>query len=182
VSVLTEQQIKNLYLYCTLTAPEDKTSASLIRPPGDLHYQVNINDYMADEGRFASPAHFKLIQDFFASTNLPVRTYTKTELAAQLGYAPNAPIFEMLHWQYQDGVSDTLIGPTFGTTWLSRSTTKAVSSRQANNVLSIENFAIVPFSDQNNTENFDFTRRRSRVLRNPTSNLSWIHPGSGERS
>jgi hypothetical protein len=56
MSKLTAEEITNLYLYGTKTIPSDLTSESLIRPLNvkPTTTTVDMNEYMATAGRFAS--------------------------------------------------------------------------------------------------------------------------------
>jgi glutaredoxin-related protein len=61
MAVLTAEEVTNLYLYGSKTVPSDLTAESLIRELDESEITkeyVDINEYMADIGRFASPASF----------------------------------------------------------------------------------------------------------------------------
>lgn len=71
--VLTPEEITNLYLYGTKSRPVDLLDERLIRASAEeiqaakaeASTEVDINDYMAEVGRFTSPADFEIINKFF---------------------------------------------------------------------------------------------------------------------
>jgi hypothetical protein len=63
MAVLTAEEVTNLYLYGSKTVPSDLTAESLIREKittedEKITTEVDVNEYMSDIGRFASPASF----------------------------------------------------------------------------------------------------------------------------
>jgi hypothetical protein len=64
----TVQQVTNMFLYGTMTTPADLTNPALLRPVGIKGPSITVNllEYMTDgPGRFASPALFDLVKEFF---------------------------------------------------------------------------------------------------------------------
>lgn len=62
-------EIISKYIYGNGGKPDDLTSASIITRQSGADAEISVTDYMAGPGRFASPAFFKLIRDFFTLTN-----------------------------------------------------------------------------------------------------------------
>lgn len=84
----TAREVTNLYLYGSLSVPSDQTSSSLIREPGALvdPVEIDVNDYMAGPGRFATASKFKTIEMFMSpwmyaeSSGLAPGIYTKQQV------------------------------------------------------------------------------------------------------
>jgi len=60
MSLLTSEEITNLYLYGDKNIPDNLESESIIRPSNAIkEISVDVNEYMTTgPGRFASPAFF----------------------------------------------------------------------------------------------------------------------------
>ncbi|BCM25593.1 hypothetical protein [Methyloradius palustris] len=93
MSLPTIVEMTNLYLYGSTTKPQDILSDSLIRASGVTKpFTVDINEYMAGPGRFATIDKFEIVQNFFNPNSnpllgqvLPAGVYTKADLAAFYG-------------------------------------------------------------------------------------------------
>lgn len=165
MSLLTAAEITNLYLYGNKTKPENIESESLIRSDPltvPTSTKVNINEYMTTgPGRFASPAKFELIKQFFTSqavhldANTPEKPYyTKTELFAAFGI--NTGWVGLQQSLYDDGADNYLERAYIWESTAFQIDENAKFVVEANGTRYIKDFAIVPFSENKNTEDFDF--------------------------
>ena len=76
--MLTASQITNLYLYGTITTPNDKIMHDWLRDTAHVtNHTMQYADYMQTAGKFAKGSQFELIQEFFAqASTLSAGTYT----------------------------------------------------------------------------------------------------------
>ncbi|MCU7935153.1 MAG: hypothetical protein KZQ99_09760 [Candidatus Thiodiazotropha sp. (ex Dulcina madagascariensis)] len=160
MSLLTAEEITNLYLYGTTTTPCDLASDNYIRPVQNAETltSVNVNEYMdTGPGRFASPALFEIIQLFFTSTaaaNLAPGTYSEEELRPLLG--TNQAIIEQQQWLYLDEHDDYTERVYIWNSVayeIDESVTDFVVAQNGGRY--IENISIIPFSSAGGVENFD---------------------------
>jgi len=158
MTVLTAEEVTNLYLYGTINTPSDLSNDSHIRPSGAGPTQttVNINDYMSSgPGRFASPAFFDVVKLFFSPTTsgLPPGTYTEAQIRSMMG--TSQAIISQQQWAYDDGAGDYEDRVYVWNTVAFEIDDNASFVIAADGTRRIENFAVIPFSNTN-TENFDF--------------------------
>ncbi|NOT84550.1 MAG: hypothetical protein HOP02_07160 [Methylococcaceae bacterium] len=162
MSLLTAAEVTNLYLYGTKTLPANLENESLIRPSDPKNISVDMNEYMTTgPGRFASPAKFDLIQQFFTSqavhlqANTPEKPYyTKTELFAAFG--TEIGWVGLQQSLYDDGADNYLERAYIWESTAFQIDENAKFVVEANGNRYIKDFAIVPFSKNANTEDFDF--------------------------
>lgn len=154
--MLTPQQVTNLYLYGQLTKPLDLVNEALIRPEGDgPSTTVPVSWYMdSGPGRFANPVLFDVVNLFFTSPNtIASGTYTEAQIRQLLG--TNQAYITQQQWAYSDTIDDfaerTYIWNTVGF----EIDDQAQFIVAADGTRSIQNFAIIPYSNSGN-ENFDF--------------------------
>lgn len=73
MALLTAEEVTNLYLYGDRTVPPNLVDDKLIRPKAlsiPTSTSVDLNEYMmSGPGRFASPAFFEVIKQFFSPTS-----------------------------------------------------------------------------------------------------------------
>ncbi|MDP3251152.1 MAG: hypothetical protein Q8M77_04505 [Hydrogenophaga sp.] len=156
----TAQQVTNLYLYGGLEALGDKVDAGLIRGNTSTPLNVDVNAYMSGPGRFASPSKFELVEKFMSpwlhpeSLNLAPGTYTKEQLFSALGISVGYVTIDQS--MYDDSKDDFLSRAYIWNTTAFKIHSGARFVVEANGKRHIENFAIVPHSNDNDRENFDF--------------------------
>lgn len=172
VSELTADIITNLYLYGTTTRPPNTESGmydeSLIRPEGAVtNVSVDINNYMdGGPGRFANPAFFEIIKQFFTGlVSIPDGEYDKNQMRDLLGLP--IQFIDQKQWAYTDGKDDYA-----ERVYIWNSVAFRLDDRTKfiieNGIRRIENFGIVPYSNINNTENFDLdSDDLAAILGNP---------------
>lgn len=113
------EKITNLYLYGQETKPVILEDANLIRADLEENTTIlNVNDYMnSGAGRFAKPAQFYAIQEFFEPStfsplkNLPSKKYPKKEIFSLLGILEDEDdfgkrAFVMQQYDYEDDIDD----------------------------------------------------------------------------
>jgi Ca2+-binding RTX toxin-like protein len=155
---LTAEQITNYYLYGQITAPEDMASSSILRPAeASTSIIIDKNDYMTNgAGRFASAAHFDLIERFFESADIPARAepYTKEEI--RLHFNLDKIYITQQQWAYSDEKNDYAerVYIWNSVAFKIADTTRFVVEENGNRYLT--DFAIVPYSSNGDKENFDF--------------------------
>lgn len=153
MSVLTSREITNLYLYGTKTTPDDLLSESRIRPvSATTSVKVNINDYMAEVGRFASPAFFKLIEKFFSSGSIVPSSYTEAQMRQMLDV--DEKFIVQKQWAFSDGTDDYAERVYIWNSVAFEIDDASLFVVDANGDRRIENFAIIPLN--RDRENFDF--------------------------
>lgn len=168
MAVVSAEEITNLYLYGKKTVPTDLTSDALIRSASaTTALDVNINDYMSGPGRFATVEKFDLIKEFFnpqqyeASSSVAPGRYTKKEMMEALGFTINGSPnrfagIELSQALLDDGKDDFVERAYIWNTVSFKVHDDVVFVIGADGARSIENFAIAPYSANNNTEDFDF--------------------------
>lgn len=168
MAVVSAEEITNLYLYGKKTVPTDLTSDALIRSASaTTALDVNINDYMSGPGRFATVEKFDLIKEFFnpqqyeASSSVAPGRYTKKEMMEALGFTINGSPnrfagIELSQALLDDGKDDFVERAYIWNTVSFKVHDDVVFVIGADGARSIENFAIDPYSANNNTEDFDF--------------------------
>lgn len=159
MSLLTAQEVTNLYLYGSKTKPTDLSDSNLIRPINvvETKISVDVNDYMQNgPGRFASPAFFEIVKLFFSPTTsgLAPGVYTEQELRPLVG--TNQATITQQQWAYDDGNGDYT-----ERTYIWNSVAFEIGDQarfivEANGERYIENFSIQPFNVNADIENFDF--------------------------
>lgn len=156
----TAEEVTNLYLYGQTTKPTDMTSDQLIRASTRVtSVAIDINTYMAGPGRFASPSAFKVVEMFlnpslFASSfNLAPGTYDKNQLFVAFGVNGIVKIDQS---QYDDGKDDFLARAYIWNTTAFKIKDGAKFVIEANGNRYIDDFSVVPHSNDNDKENFDF--------------------------
>ncbi len=160
--LLTSQKITNLYLYGKETAPENLLDESLIRSSDAIATtSVDTQTFMTTgPGRFAVGRQFDLVNRFFTadSTQLPVGSYSKSELAERLGYDILKDFFgwNMNHYNYQDGTDDYAERTYIWNSQSFKIVDDASFIVEENGSRHIESFGIEPNIDPRFPENFDF--------------------------
>lgn len=163
MSLLTAEEVTNLYLYGTKTVPANLASDSLIRPAGlTTTARVDVNEYMnaaMGPGRFASPAFFEVIKQFFSPTSsgLAAGTYLKWDLFVAFGLDGDIAnrTVSIQQSQYNDNCDDYLSRAYIWETTAFQIDPRAVFVVEPNGNRYIKDFGIIPYSGNNNTENFD---------------------------
>ncbi|MCG8157337.1 hypothetical protein JMY81_21350 [Brenneria goodwinii] len=158
--VLTPEEITNLYLYGTKSRPVDLLDERLIRASAEeiqaakaeASTEVDINDYMAEVGRFTSPADFEIINKFFASDDLPVGSYNEQDMRDLLDVDEKWIVQKQ--WAFSDDTDDYA-----ARVYIWNSTAFEIDDRvrfivEKDGSRRIENFAITPLN--RGPENFDF--------------------------
>src|SRR5882757_4190859 len=152
---ITAAEMTNLYLYGSPVQPSNLTSEALIRSDvAGASTMVNVNDYMTNgPGRFASPAFFEIVKQFFSSTSsgIPVGSYTENQLASLLGI--NQRIITQQQWAYDDGSADYAERVYIWNTVAFEIDDGARFVVEADGTRHIDNFAIIPFTSSG-SENF----------------------------
>ena len=169
----TMEQMTSMYLFGTLEKPNNLLDENLIRPKDlivDYPVKININEYMTDgPGRFVSAKDFKFLDEFFtksstASKNLEAGRYTKSEIFQIFG--TKSAVVKQSTSEYDDGKDDLLARAYIWNSVAFMVNDDAVFVVDENGNRSIENFAIVPnskdeeqYRDENGKpmDNFDFT-------------------------
>ncbi|TMV02604.1 hypothetical protein FGK63_20465 [Ruegeria sediminis] len=64
-------ELVSVFLYGENTPPENLNDTGLIERSDDSNYDIDIADHMQNEGRFALPTRFALIEEFFSGEYLP---------------------------------------------------------------------------------------------------------------
>lgn len=175
-------EVMNYYLYGQTSIPTDLKDPALIRSPGATvaPLDVNVAEYMSSgPGRFASPALFDVVQQFFlASSGVPAGRYTKEQFAEDIlgltsyGIAQN-------QYNYSDGTDD------YAERVFIWNTVSFMIADGAEFVIDpsgdrwIENFAIEP--REGVIENFDFIGGGLAVLGNALLE-EWVDPSGIGRS
>jgi hypothetical protein len=172
----TSTQVTNMFLYGTMTTPTDLTNPALMRPAGTIGPQiiVNLSEYMTDgPGRFASPAFFDLVKEFFSPTTsgLAPGVYSKADLASVLGYSYYG--LRQNQYNYADGKDDYAERVYVWNTVAFQISDEAKFIINADGSREIQNFAVEP--EKGVTENFDFTGAGLAVLANSLLE-SWVDP------
>jgi|GEM_PF-4432662 len=165
MSLLTAEEVTNLYLYGSKIKPDNIENENLIsknplRSP--IVTSVNINEYMATgPGRFASPAFFEVIKQFFSTTSsgLAPGTYTKQDLYDRFGLNTYEDKTVNIQQSLYDDGQDNYLERAY--IW--ESTAFKIDDRttfvvEADGNRYIKDFGIIPFSNpgENPKEDFDF--------------------------
>ncbi|MEE3662980.1 calcium-binding protein [Brenneria sp. g21c3] len=158
--VLTPEEITNLYLYGTKSRPGDLLDERLIRASAEeiqaakaeASTEVDINDYMAEVGRFTSPADFEIINKFFASDDLPVGSYNEQDMRDLLDVDEKWIVQKQ--WAFSDDTEDYA-----ARVYIWNSTAFEIDDHvrfivEKDGSRRIENFAITPLN--HGPDNFDF--------------------------
>lgn len=161
MSLLTAAEVTNLYLYGTKTLPPNLENENIIRPSGiKQSVPVDINEYMNGPGRFASPAYFDVIKLFFSPTSsgLAAGTYTKQYLFSLFGLNTdiNDRIVSIQQSLYDDGQDNYLERAYIWESTAFQIDDHATFVVNADGSRYIQNFGIIPYSNNANTEDFDF--------------------------
>ncbi|MBR7060087.1 MAG: hypothetical protein IKI22_05745 [Neisseriaceae bacterium] len=169
----TMAEMTSMYLFGQLEKPNNLLDENLIRPKDlvvDYPVKININEYMTDgAGRFVSAKDFKFLDEFFtksstASENLEAGRYTKSEIIQTLKIK-FAGVTQSTA-EYDDGKDDLFERAYIWNSVAFMVNDDAVFVIDEDGNRFIENFAIVPFSndkpglrDENGKpmDNFDFT-------------------------
>lgn len=144
------------YLYGTPTLPTDFSDAGLIRPttvtpPPSV--DVDLTSYMNDgPGRFALPALFEVVSDFFNDTTLAANS--SFDLAGMKShYGLTDPVdLRIAQWEYADGTDDYDDRVFVWGSSKFKISPNAEFVVDATGHKQIENFYVTPFEH----ENFDF--------------------------
>lgn len=189
----TMAQITSMYLFGQLEKPNNLLDENLIRPKDlvvDYPVKININEYMTDgAGRFVSAKDFKFLDEFFnksstASENLEAGRYTKSEIIQTLKIK-FAGVTQSTA-EYDDGKDDLFERAYIWNSVAFMVNDDAVFVIDEDGNRFIENFAIVPFSndkpglrDENGKpmENFDFEGGTTSQIAN--SMIEWKIDPSG---
>jgi len=156
MSLPTAEEITNLYLYGSKVKPANILDDSLIQTAIKPSINVDINEYMEDgPGRFASPIFFEVVKLFFSDTTLNIAPGTYTELQMRQILGTNQAIISQQQWAYDDGQADYVQRVYIWNSVAFEIDDKAQFIVDVNGNRYIENFSIVPWSN-NNKENFDF--------------------------
>lgn len=189
----TMAQITSMYLFGQLEKPNNLLDENLIRPKDlvvDYPVKININEYMTDgAGRFVSAKDFKFLDEFFnksstASENLEAGRYTKSEIlqALKIKFAGVTQSTA----EYDDGKDNLLERAYIWNSVAFMVNDDAIFVVDEDGNRSIENFAIVPYSnnepglrDENGKpmENFDFEGGTTSQIAN--SMIEWKIDPSG---
>lgn len=161
VQELNADIITNLYLYGQTTRPPNTQSGmlseALIRPEGVVtNVGVDINAYMnGGPGRFANPAFFEVVKQFFSPiTSIPPGSYSKDDMRDFFGLPPQ--FIEQQQWAYSDGTNDLAERVYIWNSVAFRLDDRTTFVVDPDGTRRIENFGVVPFSNNSNTESFDF--------------------------
>lgn len=160
--LLTAEEVTNLFLYGTKTLPTNLEDGNLIRPPVlpiPTAEKVDINEYMNGPGRFASPAFFEVIKLFFSPTSsgLASGIYSKEDLYAIFGLNTiDDRIVAIQQSLYDDGQDNYLERAYIWESTAFQIDNHARFVVNADGSRYIQDFGIVPYSNNNNTEDFDF--------------------------
>lgn len=170
MSLLTAEKVTNLFLYGKETVPDNLVDGTLIRPKdlqNKVRTTVDMNEYMTTgPGRFASPASFEVIKQFFSSLLAP-GVYTKQELFDKFGLDTIELRSVSIHQAlYDDGKDDYVERAYIWATTAFQIHEDARFVVEATGNRYISNFGIVPYSNNNNTESFDFMGSRLSNLAN----------------
>lgn len=175
MSVLTAEEMTDLYLYGTKEKPTDLLDTNIMIRPTDARGEVtvDINDYMQDIGRFVNPASFNLLEIFFTN-QLAIdkfiesgqikkgERYTEIQMREKiekLGYSTNVTAVRI---QKEYGIDDSDYAER---TYIWNSTSFEIADDSLFVVLEdgtcqVENFALIPTNWKENKqqalENFDF--------------------------
>ncbi|MDD5228344.1 MAG: hypothetical protein PHD53_06045, partial [Methylococcales bacterium] len=170
MSLLTAEEVTNLYLYGIKNLPANIEDEALIRsdPLSEpTSVNVDINEYMTSgPGRFASPAFFDVVEQFFAplegelfklafpaSTNLAPGIYSKYDLFTAFGIGKAwVGIQQSL---YDDGQDNYLERAYIWESTAFQIDGNAKFVINADGSRYIQDFGIIPYSVNGNTENFD---------------------------
>lgn len=120
--------------------------------------KVDINEYMSGPGRFASPAFFEVVKQFFSSTlsSLAPGTYTKEDLYTIFGLDTiNDKIVSVQQSLYDDGQDNYLERAYIWESTAFQIDNHARFVVNADGSRYIQDFGIIPYSNDG-TENFDF--------------------------
>ncbi|BBM04131.1 calcium-binding protein [Microbulbifer sp. GL-2] len=172
MTVLSSEEVTNLYLYGTTNTPSDLANDSYTRTSGagPTQHSVNINDYMdSGPGRFASPAFFEIVKLFFSPTTsgLPPGRYKENDKTFRDMIGTSEAIIKQQQWAYDDGAGDYEDRVYVWNTVAFEIDDNATFVIDANGNRYIENFAVIPFSNTG-TENFDFgSDDLTAILGNP---------------
>lgn len=189
----TMAEMTSMYLFGQLEKPNNLLDENLIRPKDlvvDYPVKININEYMTDgAGRFVSAKDFKFLDEFFtksstASENLEAGRYTKSEIIQTLKIK-FAGVTQSTA-EYDDGKDDLFERAYIWNSVAFMVNDDAVFVIDEDGNRFIENFAIVPFSndkpglrDENGKpmENFDFEGGTTSQIAN--SMIEWKIDPSG---
>lgn len=85
----TAEQVTNMYLYGTVTRPNDLLDPTILKhrtASSKNMINVDIVEYMNDgPGRFVNGANFEVVTQFFRSSLIPTGAYTKNQIFHLLG-------------------------------------------------------------------------------------------------
>jgi hypothetical protein len=154
---LTPAEITNLYLYGTISTPNNLVNDALIRlPSATTAVDVDTVSFMQTIGRFAIGSQFELVQKFFNPSIFdPIiapGAYTKSSLRTIFGISDAG--WNMQHTDYQDGFDDYAERVYIWNSQSYQIGDDAVFQVFADGTREISNFAIQPRKDVQ--ENFDF--------------------------
>lgn len=165
MSLLTAEEVTNLYLYGSKTKPADIENENLIRDnqlKTSTTTSVDINEYMTTgPGRFASPAFFEVIKQFFSPTSsgLAPGTYTKQDLYDRFGLNTyDDKTVTILQHLYDDGQDNYLERAYIWETTAFKIDDRTTFVIEADGNRYIKDFGVIPFSNpgENPKEDFDF--------------------------
>ncbi len=155
MSLLTAEEVTNLFLYGQRSTPPDLTADGIVDHPAGTA-TVDINDYMTNgPGRFASPALFDIIKLFFSPTTsaLPPGRYEEVPFRSVIG--TDQVFITQYQWLLDDGGSDYAERTFIWNSVAFEIDDDAVFVIESDGSRYIENFAIRPYSNSG-SENFDF--------------------------
>jgi Ca2+-binding RTX toxin-like protein len=157
--IVTASDILNMYLYGQENAPSDLLGENLIRPTSaETNIQVTTQSYMDKLGRFALPAQFELIQNFFSVlSTIPVKRdsngnvtyYTKSEMAAFFSMSSYGLVVRQ--YMFDDGLGDYAERTLIWNSGAYKISDNAQFWIDEDGTRHIENLAILP----NGSDNFD---------------------------
>jgi len=155
------KEITNYYLYGALNKPSDLNSEKWIGREAPEPLSVDAVKYMKDgPGRFASAERFEVVNRFFDPFDI-MSSFLKP------GEYDKKALFEKFHmdfggmtlqqWAYDDGKDDLTERAYIWNTTAFKLGDDVKFIIAEDGTRTIEKFSIVPYSNPDNPENFDFT-------------------------
>jgi Ca2+-binding RTX toxin-like protein len=155
MSMLTAEEVTNLFLYGQKSTPSDLTADGIVDHSAGTA-TVDLNEYMTNgPGRFASPALFDIVKLFFSPTTsaLPPGRYEEIPFRSVIG--TDQVFITQYQWTLDDGGSDYAERTFIWNSVAFEIDDSAVFVIEPDGSRYIENFAVRPYSNSG-SENFDF--------------------------